>query len=135
MDYALRVRWLKIASAITMGFGILLAAAAWPATQAPTALLLDLIYFPVDGAQTLAGDGMRLVNGILGGVMVGWAVMLWIVSTEVYPENPVLGRRIILMSVGTWFVVDSLASIIAGAPLNAVFNVGFLLLFFVPVWR
>jgi hypothetical protein len=36
--------------------------------------------------------------------------------------------------VGCWFVVDSLMSIAAGAPLNAIFNVGFLLLFVVPVW-
>lgn len=135
MDYAPRVRWLKIGSALTIGFGILVAAAATPLLSAPAAFLVDMIFFPVDGLQGVSGDEIRLVNAIAGGIMVGWGVMLWMVSTKLYPQDPVLGRQLILTSVGIWFVIDSTGSIIAGAPLNALFNVSFLLLFFVPVWK
>jgi hypothetical protein len=50
------------------------------------------------------------------------------------PRDPALARRLILLGIGGWYVVDSSMSIAAGAPLNALFNTGFLLLFYVPVW-
>ncbi|MDX1507794.1 MAG: hypothetical protein R3358_05915 [Woeseiaceae bacterium] len=135
MNNATRVNLLKTASAITIGFGLLIAAAAVPAAQAPMAFLLDLIYFPVDGGQSLTGDGIRVLSAVSGGVMAGWGVMLWLVASEVYTTNPELGRKLILASIGTWFVVDSTMSVMAGAPLNALFNVGFLVLFVVPVLK
>ena len=45
-----RIRWLKAGSLITIGFGLLIAAAAIPALSQPVAGLADLIFFPVDGA-------------------------------------------------------------------------------------
>lgn len=129
-----RIRWLKIASAITIGFGLLIAAAALPALQGPVVLLLDLIYFPVDGAQTAQSAAARLLGAIAGGVMTGWGLMAWLVAKHVLPTDPALARRLILVSIGAWFVVDSTMSVAAGAPLNALFNVGFLLLFYAPVW-
>ena len=134
MDINNRVRWLRIASAFTIAFGLLMATAAVPALQAPMAFMLDFVYLPVDGAPTLSGEAPRLLNAITGGLMAGWGVMLWLVATELLPQNPALGRRLILIGIGTWFVIDSSMSVAAGAPLNALFNTGFLLLFFLPVW-
>ena len=42
-------------------------------------------------------------------------------------------RCIILTGVIVWFVIDSAGSIVAGAPFNAVMNVGFLLMFEIPI--
>ncbi len=128
-----RIRWLKTASGITIGFGILIAAAAIPALQAPTGLLLDLIYFPVDGMQTMADPASRLLSAITGGVLAGWGLMAWLIASELLPRQPELARRLILLSIGTWFVIDSSMSIAAGAALNALFNVSFLALFCLPV--
>ncbi len=135
MDINTRVRWLKIGSAITIAFGLLFAAAAVPALQAPTAYLLDLIYFPVDGTPKLTGPAPRLLSAIAGGLMAGWGVMLWVVATELLPANPRLGRRLFLFGIGAWFLIDSLMSVAAGAVVNAFFNLGFLLLFCLPVWN
>ena len=60
--------------------------------------------------------------------------MLLLVSRKLYPKDPELGRSIIIASIVTWFVIDSAGSVLAGAPLNALFNVGFLLIFVLPVW-
>lgn len=133
MNLESRIRWLKIASGITMGFGILIAAAAIPALKAPTVLLLDLIYFPVDGAQTMADPASRLFSAVTGGVLTGWGLMAWLIANDLMPEQPELARRIVLLSIGTWFVIDSSMSIAAGAPLNALFNTGFLAMFCLPV--
>lgn len=134
MNHELRVRWLKIGAASLFGFGLLVAVAAIPALNGPAAWLLDLIYFPLDGAEATGAPADRLLSAIAGGVMAGWGVMLWIVAGEVYPADPVLGRRLVLKSIITWFVIDSSMSVAAGAPLNVVGNLGFLLVFVLPVW-
>lgn len=135
MEYNTRVAWLKAGSAITIGFGVIIAAAAIPALQTPTALLLDLVYFPLDGAQSTGGSAARLLSAISGGVLVGWGLMIWLLATMLYRKEPQICRRIILTSIISWFVIDSSMSIAAGAVLNAFFNVGFLLVFALPVWK
>ena len=129
-----RIRWLKIASDITIGFGLLLAAAAIPALNGPAEFLLDLIYFPVNGAETVEMPAARILNAITGGLMTGLGIMTFLIASELMPRDPAIARRLILFGIGGWFVVDSSMSIAAGAPLNALFNVGFLLLYYVPVW-
>ena len=129
------LRWLQFGSALTIFFGVLIAAAATPLAAAPTQFLADLIFFPIDGAQNLAAPETRLISAIGGGVMAGWGVLLWMLSTKLFPSDQALAAKLIITSIATWFVIDSLASIIAGAPLNAVFYVTFLLIFCVPLWR
>jgi len=128
-------RWLKIGSAITIFFGALIAVAATPLGAAPTEFLADLIFFPVDGAQSVAAAETRLIAAIGGGVMAGWGLLLWKISTTVYDKDPALAKQLIIPSIITWFVIDSAGSVLAGAPLNAAFNVSFLVIFCVPLWR
>lgn len=129
------VTWLKAASAVVIAFGFLIALAVVPAAAGPTAFLIDLVFWPVDGAEGLAGPDMRLLSAITGGLSVGWGTMTWLVATRLFLREPALARGVILTSVGAWFIVDSLGSVAAGAPLNAVLNVGFLLAFVLPLWR
>ncbi|MGI9236911.1 MAG: hypothetical protein ACR2QZ_05910 [Woeseiaceae bacterium] len=135
MDYNTRVAWLKTGSAITMGFGVIIAAAAIPALQGPTALLLDLVYLPLDSQPSGGGPATQLLSAIAGGVLVGWGLMMWLLATTLYAKEPELCRKIILTSIISWFVVDSSMSVAAGAILNAFFNIGFLLVFALPVWK
>ena len=130
-----RIRWLRIASVVTVGFGFLLAMAAIPAMGGPAQFLLDLIYFPIDGAQAVDSSAARLLNAITGGLMAGLGVITFLIAGELLPREPALARRILLAGIGAWFLVDSSMSIAAGAPLNAVFNFGFLLLFYLPLWK
>ena len=130
-----RIRWLKIASDITIGFGLLLAAAAIPALSGPAEFLLDFIYFPVDGAESVDMPAARILNAITGGLMTGLGIMTFLIAGELMPRDPAIARRLILFGIGGWYIVDSSMSIAAGAPLNALFNTGFLLLFYIPVWK
>ena len=129
------IRWLKAGSALIVFFGALVAAAAVPALSGPVEYLADLIFFPLDGAQSVAAEETRLINAIGGGVMVGWGVMLWMLSTQLFPKEPVIAGRIIATSIVAWYVIDSTGSVLAGAPLNAVGNTSFLLIFLLPLWR
>lgn len=129
------VALLKVASALVVGLGVLIAAASWPPAAGVAGLLLDAIFWPLDGGQSVAGRETRLVSAIGGGVMVGWGIMLWLVSTRLYHRDPALARTLIISSVVAWFVVDSLGSVAAGAPVNAALNIGFLAAFILPLSR
>lgn len=134
MDMATRQKWLKCAAVVTIGFGVLTAAAAYPALQAPTLLIADIIFWPVDGAQNGDAPTLRLMFAIGGGFLAAWGVTLWLLAGEGMARAPDLVRRIVLTSALTWFVIDSMGSVLAGAPLNIIGNLGFLAMYLLP-WR
>lgn len=126
---------LQIACAIVMAFGLLTALAAWPMLNLPTLWLVDLMFWPFDGLQSLKAAEARVLCGILGGVLVGFGMLQWLVVTKLFDRDAALARSMLLTSIWSWFTIDCAASVIAGAGFNAVMNLGFLLLFVVPLWR
>jgi hypothetical protein len=124
---------LRFAAGVTMATGLALALAAVPALNLPVRLLTDLLVWPVDGAETLAASETRLGMAISGGVLVGWGLMIWQLAGEPLARMPEMVRAIIRTSMLTWFVVDSAGSVAAGAALNVVANLVFLVLFLIPM--
>ncbi len=129
------ILWLKIASGVLIAFGLSGLLGAMEATSAYSNFMADLAFFPLDGAPESNAPETRLLWAIVGGLMTGWGLMLWQVATRLYPAEPALARQLILTGIVAWFVIDSTGSVLAGAPMNAVFNIGFLLLFAVPIFR
>ena len=127
--------WLKAGAIIVVLAGVVFVLGVWPPLAGPAVLVTDFAFWPVDGAQTLAADETRLICALLGAVMAGWGVMLWLVADRLYPVDPRLARQTILTGLGTWFVLDCAASLIVGAPLNLLFNIAFLALFLIPLLR
>jgi hypothetical protein len=125
--------WLKTASLAIAGFGVASALAAVPAFDAPLRWLVDLAFFPFDGRQTLAAPEARLMAAIGGGLTVGFGVLLYMIAEKVYARDTALGRQIMLAGIWSWFLVDSTASTLAGAPFNVVLNLGFLLAYVWPL--
>lgn len=110
-------------------FGLLTSSGAHPLTAAGAILFADLIIWPLDGGVQLTTE-VRWLCAILGGVMIGWGVIVLKLIATV-PDRAVV-RSIVLAGVGTWFVVDSAGSLAAGVPLNVLSNLVFLLAFLVP---
>jgi hypothetical protein len=73
-------------------------------------------------------DLARLGFGISGGLLVGWAVSMLSLRRP-------LARRVDahLLGLGLWFVLDSVASVAAGASANVAGNLVFLVLFGAPL--
>lgn len=67
-----------------------------------------------------------LVHGVLGAVMLGWALSLLALLRGRWRVEPARARAIVALSVGSWFVVDTAFSAAVGAwpnvALNAVFG-------------
>ena len=127
------INWLKTASLAVAGFGLVIAVASHPPGAGLMMFLADILIWPFDGNPAAPDQMTRLLSGIGGGVMAGWGEMLWMTAAWVLPRQPETGRRIIMISIVAWFVVDSTASVVAGVPLNVAGNLLFLIAFLVPL--
>ncbi len=125
--------WLRAACVITVVTGLICAMASHPATAGVWLWLFDLLKWPLDGDPAFFADDTRAVNAVLGGTMVGWGVLMYLLATpqriQALPELP----QLMLIGLIAWFVVDCIGSLFAGLPGNLVLNIGFLVLFVPPL--
>jgi hypothetical protein len=54
------------------------------------------------------------------------------IAARLVPRDPTLARQILLISLCTWFIVDSTGSIVSGGNWNVLGNLFFLLVFLIP---
>lgn len=127
--------WLKITAIVIGSFGPVFFLGTMVSTLEPARLTLDLLSWPIDGMTTYASPDTRFLSALTGGFLVGWGVMTWFLSSWVYDKAPEPVRKTVLVSLLSWFVLDSSGSVASGNPSNAVFNVLVLLLAVGPLWR
>ncbi|MEM7180043.1 MAG: hypothetical protein AAF518_03965 [Spirochaetota bacterium] len=125
--------WLQIDCILTILVGLTSFAASRPTGMQPWVLLFDLLAWPLDGNPAgFTRIGFAL-NAVLGGVMVGWGVTMFLLARWVLPNGNEPVRKGILVGILAWYVVDSTGSFVAGLPGNVVLNTLFLLLFLPPL--
>jgi hypothetical protein len=133
MTHTHYMRWLKIACLITIATGIACALASHPATDVVWRTLFDLLKWPFDGDPAAFSADTRAVNAVLGGTMVGWGVLMYLLATpQSFAAIPAL-PRLMQYALYAWFVVDCSGSLAAGLPGNLVLNVLFLAMFVPPL--
>lgn len=127
--------WLTITALVVGAFGPVFLLGTMPATAEPARLTLDLISWPIDGAQSYTAPTTQLLSAMAGGFLLGWALLIWALSVWVYDQAPEGVRRAVLLSLLTWFFMDSGGSVASGNPANVLFNIGLLLIAAGPLWR
>lgn len=123
---------LKAACIVTFLAGLMGAAAAHPGLAGPWALLMDLVQWPIDGAQNVASSEARILSAIAGGLTCGWSVMLYGLAAGPFARGDAHLRGLFVASVLTWVTIDSLASLAAGWPGNVVLNLVFAAMLLAP---
>lgn len=123
-------RMLKGACVFTALVGLGMLAMSFEATASATSSLTGVLF---GDSTDMTSPLSRLLSGIVGGVLAGWAVTMWMVVDRLHPQDPALVRSILLPGLTVWFVVDSLGSVVSGGALNVLGNVGFMVLFGVPL--
>jgi len=117
---------LFVAAVVTEITGVLVVIGALAASAGEPVLAL------VFGEPVAAGPAARLGLGIAGALMAGWGAMLAVLARSIPAISPaVLGTAVAIGTV-TWFVLDGIVSVAAGAALNVVGNTLFLVLLMVP---
>lgn len=127
------IRLLKLAALGSALFGLAMVLALISPLKLVFDTFLDLVHWPLDAQQALAGDSARVLAAITGGLMVGLGALIWRITEDVYAKDPQLGGRIILSGVSAWYLPDSFGSYMVGAGFNVVLNTGFLAMFVLPV--
>ncbi|MEO0983413.1 MAG: hypothetical protein AAFX03_12265 [Pseudomonadota bacterium] len=127
--------WLKITAIVVGAFGPVFFLGTIASTAEPARWTLDLLSWPLDGLQTYDDDTTRFLSALTGGFLLGWGVMIWLLSGRVYDAAPESVRRAVLTGLLAWFVLDSAGSVTAGALSNVGFNVIVLLVAVGPLWR
>lgn len=127
--------WLKISALIIGVFGPALTLGTIPATNELARLGLDILTWPIDGFPDYQSEEIRFLSALTGGFLIGWAVTVWTLSTQVYDLAPEAVRKAVVYGVYAWFVVDSFGSITSGQWPNALWNVLILFLVIGPMWR
>jgi hypothetical protein len=133
MDKKISAIWLQVACAIAVATGLVSAVASFPATDGLWLFLFDLLKWPIDGNPSQFDLTTRAVNAVLGGVMVGWGTLIFLLVRNFLNNDFALVRKLILVSIVSWFVIDSTGSFLAELPGNVLLNVSFLCLFLPPL--
>jgi hypothetical protein len=134
MSHAAHKFWLKVAAIVVGSFGPIFFLGTMASTFGPARLTLDLLSWPLDGATTYNSPDTRFLSALTGGFLLGWGVTIWCLSTWVYDAAPEAVRRVVLVGLVSWFVLDSAGSVTSGNASNALFNVLVLLLAVGPLW-
>ena len=125
-------RWLIFATSLVAGFGLLLvvspAFASW--------LFGWVAFGSASGIENLGAAAqpyLALVHGVLGAVMFGWGVGLLLIVVGPFSRGEWEAWRLVAISMGAWFAVDITLSAVSGFWGNVALNIGFALLFAVPL--
>jgi hypothetical protein len=126
------ILWLKLAIELQFVLGATMILAGIPLFGNAFGFLVNLVIDTASPATPLTAES-RLLAVIGGGVLIGWAFFAWHITTTQIEAGDPRGVRALLIGLMLWFCTDSGGSILAGAPLNAVANLAYLVLFLPPL--
>lgn len=125
-------RWLQAATGGTIVFGLVLAALPELTRQG-----FGLLVYGQAGALAAFGPAVQpylmLAHGVMGSVMVGWGLALWLTLRGPFRRGERHGWDVFAVSLVGWFVPDTTVSLWTGLWPNAVLNTVFALAFAVPL--
>ena len=104
-------------------FGIVLAGGAFEATSGPVSLVFSGLQGP---SEIVWNAPMRFSLAVMGGVSIGWAVMLTLVVRAAIDAGEA-GRPLwnaVSAGMAAWFIIDSFLSVATGFAMNVVPNIG-----------
>lgn len=126
------VAWLQVALVLLVGAslgpiffpGVARGAFAW------------LVFADMDRLATFSPEAVRYVtflHGVLGAVMVGWAVLLLLIVRGPFAAGSRSAWQAVTASLVAWFVPGTLFSIASGVWQNVVLNLLFMATYAVPL--
>ena len=126
--------WLKVAAVIVASFGpvFFLGTMEWSAE--PARWTLDLLSWPLDGEQRYTHSTTRFLSALTGGFLLGWGVMIWMLSGNIYDAAPESVRRCVVGGFIAWFLLDSAGSVASGNAPNVLFNIVIIMIAVGPLW-
>jgi len=127
--------WLKITAISIIAYAILFFLGTLKQTRKAIETVLDISSWPMDQLQNYNANSTVFLSALLGGILFGWGILIWFLSTKIYDLAPERTRKIVLISIVSWFVIDGLGSILSGNSYNVIANILLLLVLAGPLWK
>jgi hypothetical protein len=125
-------RWLVVADMVVILFGFSMILASDLLMQ-----FFSLVFYAsplaLSSFQAEAVAYIRFAHGIMGAVMVGWGTALMFALFSQFRNREYMGWLTITVSMSVWFLTDTTFSIWSGFWQNAIPNLGFAVLFAIPL--
>ncbi|WP_407355686.1 hypothetical protein [Methanolobus sp. WCC5] len=125
--------WLAVWCAAIGLFGVVLAGGALDATSG----LVKINFALLNGPGVFELDApMRFSLAVMGSVTIGWSLAMFAALKAANQLDKRSGKSVwslMTLSVGSWYVIDSLLSIATGFWLNIIPNTVFMAAFLLPV--
>ncbi len=134
MPTSFHQKYLKVSAVIIGSFGPIFCLGTLDATSELARWSLDLLKWPLDGVEQVDAPTTRFLLALTGGFLMGWGVLVWCLSNDIYNAAPAAVQRAHLTSVVAWFCLDSVGSMMSGTPSNVFFNVIVLMAVVGPFW-
>jgi hypothetical protein len=125
-------RWLVLTTAGLMVFGLVLVLMPSVAEQ----MFSLLVYASASHVQAFGPEAVayiRLVTAVLGCVLFGWGILFMYLALGPVRKGSKTAWSAFAVSLLAWFVPDTTYSLLSGFWQNAVLNLGFALLFAMPL--
>lgn len=127
--------WLLITALVVGSFGPIFFLGTMPSTMGAAQWSMDLLAWPVDGAQDFKASTTRFLCALTGGFLFGWGICILCLRQWVFDKAPNETRKAVLAGLVAWFVLDSSGSIASGNASNVLFNAIVLLAAVGPLWK
>ncbi|MFK7963377.1 MAG: hypothetical protein AB8C46_05355 [Burkholderiaceae bacterium] len=135
MNTSLHQFWLKVTAVVVGSFAPVFFLGTIASSAEPARLTLDMLSWPIDGAQSFQDQTTRFLSALTGGFLMGWGVLIWCLSGAAYEAAPEAVRKSVVTGLLAWFVLDSAGSAASGNASNVLFNIAVLLIAVGPLWR
>jgi hypothetical protein len=127
--------YLKFTAFVVGSFGPIFFLGTMLSTSGAASWTLDLLSYPLDGAQDYQAPTTRFLSALTGGFLFGWGVCIWFLQQLVYDKAPEEVRKSVVYGLLAWFLLDSGGSIASGNTSNTYFNIIVLIIAVGPLWK
>lgn len=134
MTKKIHKNWLKLSAIAISVYALLFFIGSIESLRKPIEMVLDLSEWPLDGLQTYDASTTVFLSAILGGVMAGWAILIWFLA-DIYEREPEPIRKAVVISLITWFIIDSLGCVLSGNVSNSITNIVLVVTLIGPLWK
>jgi hypothetical protein len=73
------------------------------------------------------------IIGVLGSVMVSWGIFIAFIAAIPFKRKEKWSRDCLLIGILSWYIVDTIISLLAGAGFNAILNTVFAVILLLPI--
>ncbi len=108
--------------------------ASYESINLPARFLIDFLDWPLDKTSLAFDRNTMWLSSIGAGLLAAVAIFLGGIVAPAIKEGNQSIIRTTTVAMVVWYLIDSIGSIAAGVPSNAVFNTIFLALILLPLW-